>query len=99
DAVAATDPAFASAPGYVPSGGAFLPPGLALSFFFIWVFGGFSSPASLVRVMATESTLVLRKSIVLLACYNMLIYLPLIAICIAGRALIPHLDKPDEIIP
>jgi sodium/pantothenate symporter len=99
NAVAATDSAFAFGPGYSVEGRAFLPPGLAVSFFFVWVFAGFATPASIVRVMATDSTEVLRKSIVLLTVYNFLIYLPLIAICIAGRALIPHLDKPDEIIP
>lgn len=98
-AVAETGPAFASGPGYEPGGRAFLTPGIAVSFFFIWVFAAFASPASVVRVMASESTQVLRRSIFLLACYNSLIYLPLIAICIAGRALLPDLEKPDEIIP
>jgi SSS family solute:Na+ symporter/sodium/pantothenate symporter len=98
-AVAVTDDAFAFGPGYTRQGRAFLPPGLAVSFFFIWVFAGFATPASIVRVMATESTDVVRKSILLLTVYNALIYLPLIAICIAGRALIPNLDAPDEIIP
>lgn len=99
EAVAVTDSAFASGPGYGGNGRAFLPPGLAVSFFCVWVFAGIGSPASMVRVMATDRTDVLRKSIVLLAVYNCLIYLPLIAICVAGRAMIPHLDKPDEIMP
>lgn len=80
-------------------GRAFLTPGLACSFFFIWVFSGMASPASVVRVMATESTQVLRRSILLLSLYNCMIYIPLILICVAGRALIPQLDTPDEIIP
>jgi SSS family solute:Na+ symporter/sodium/pantothenate symporter len=58
-----------------------------------------ASPASVVRVMATESTQVLRRSIILLSLYNCLIYIPLILICIAGRSLIPQMDAPDEIIP
>ena len=99
EAVAVTDSTFASGPGYGGNGRAFLPPGLAASFFCVWVFAGLGSPASMVRVMATDRTDVLRKSIVLLAVYNCLIYLPLIAICVAGRAMIPHLDKPDEIMP
>ena len=98
-AVEHTSPAFAAAPGYDPSGRAFLTPGLAVSFFVVWAYAGFASPASIVRVMASESTAVIRRSIVLLSCYNALIYIPLIAICIAGRALLPDLDKPDEIIP
>jgi SSS family solute:Na+ symporter/sodium/pantothenate symporter len=99
EAVAVTDSRFAFAPGYDTSAQAFLPVGLAVSFFCVWVFSGIGSPASLVRVMASDNTNVLRKSIVLLAVYNCLIYLPLVAICVAGRALIPHLDKPDEIMP
>jgi SSS family solute:Na+ symporter/sodium/pantothenate symporter len=98
-AVAAKGPEFAFGPGYGTSGHDFLTPGLAVSFFFIWCFAGFSSPASVTRVMASESTDVIRKSIILLASYNFLIYIPLIAICIAGRALLPDLAKPDEVIP
>ena len=102
-----TSPAFASGPGYTrpdepggpPSVRQFLTPGLAVSFFFVWVFAGVGSPAGMVRVMASQGTEVLRKSIFLLSIYNCMIYVPLIAICIAGRALIPSLDKPDEIIP
>ncbi|HVX59271.1 MAG TPA: sodium:solute symporter [Pirellulales bacterium] len=76
-----------------------LPLGIAVSFFFQWVFAGLSSPAGLVRIMASKSTPTIRRSIVLLACYNMCIYLPLIAICICGRTLIPDLHHSDEIIP
>lgn len=98
-AVEQTGPTFAFGPGYDQSGRAFLSPGLALSFFFVWVYAGFASPASMVRVMASESSEVIRRSVLLLSCYNCLIYVPLILICIAGRVLIPDLDKPDEIIP
>src|SRR5262249_38964162 len=31
--------------------------------------------------------------------YNLLIYIPLIVICISGRALMPHVEHQDEIIP
>ncbi|HEV7223666.1 MAG TPA: hypothetical protein VGN42_13245, partial [Pirellulales bacterium] len=75
------------------------PLGIAVSFFFQWVFAGLSSPAGLVRIMASKSTPTIRRSIVLLAVYNMCIYLPLIAICICGRTLIPDLRHSDEIIP
>ncbi|MEZ6069841.1 MAG: hypothetical protein R3C10_06075 [Pirellulales bacterium] len=77
----------------------FLPVSLAFSFFFTWVYGGMGSPAGMVRLMACNSTGTLRRSIVLLAAYNMLIYIPLIMICIAGRALMPNVQHPDEIIP
>ncbi|HEY3963551.1 MAG TPA: sodium:solute symporter [Planctomycetaceae bacterium] len=78
----------------------FMPLGLAVSFFFVWVYSGFGSPAGMVRIMAGKSTGVIRRSIYLLSGYNLLIYIPLIIICICGRAMIPGLgDKTDEIIP
>lgn len=79
---------------------AFMPLGLAFSYFFVWVYSGLGSPAGLVRIMAGKSTGVIRRSIYLLSAYNLFIYIPLIMICICGRALIPELpDKTDEIIP
>ena len=101
EAVVHTDTSYAFAPGYDPQekGRAFLPIGLALSFFFIWPFAGAGSPASMVRVMAGQSTEVLRRSMVVLCLYNLLIYIPLVMICIAGRALLPDVSKTDEIVP
>jgi len=95
DAVAATAPEFAFGPGL----GAFLPLGTAFSFFFVWPIGGIGTPASMVRVMACKDNDTMRRSIVLLGFYNVLIYIPLIIICICGRALMPSLEHPDEIIP
>ena len=79
----------------------FLPLSLAISFFVVWVWSGVGSPAGLVRVMASQNTQVIRKSIYLLSVYNLGIYLPLIVICISGRALIPNLptSSSDEIVP
>ena len=77
----------------------FLPLGLAFSFFVVWIWGGMSSPASVVRVMASKSTATLRRSIIVLAFYNLMIYLPLIAICICARSLMPNLAKSDEVVP
>jgi len=78
----------------------FLPLTLAMSFFCVWVWSGVGSPASLVRLMASQNTEVIRRSIYLLSVYNLGIYLPLIVICICGRALIPELPgQTDEIIP
>jgi SSS family solute:Na+ symporter/sodium/pantothenate symporter len=69
--------------------------------FFVWVFAGFASPASMVRVMAAQNTEVMRKSIVLLSCYNCLIYIPLIMTCIAARSILPPEvgADPDQAIP
>ena len=99
NAIAATSPEFALAPGYSTAGREFLTPGLMLSMFFVWVFAGFASPASMVRVMAAQNSEVMRKSIVLLSCYNCLIYIPLIMICIAARTILPPLEQSDEVIP
>ena len=102
-AVEKTGPGFAFGPGYDPEneGRQYLPLGLAFSFFWVWVYSGLASPAGMVRVMAGKSTEVIRKSIFLLSGYNALIYIPLVMICICGRALIPDLPpgQTDEIIP
>lgn len=77
----------------------FLPLTMAISFFCFWPYAGMASPASVVRIMACKDTAVLRQSIFLLAIYNMCIYLPLIAICMCAKALLPALETPDEVIP
>jgi SSS family solute:Na+ symporter/sodium/pantothenate symporter len=97
-AVANTGPSYAFGPGFNKEGREFLTSGLAMSMFFLWVYAGFASPASMIRVMAAQNTEVMRKSIFVLSCYNCLIYVPLAMIAICGRALFPN-EKPDEIIP
>jgi SSS family solute:Na+ symporter/sodium/pantothenate symporter len=101
EAIRQTGPGFAAGPGYSPGGGEFLPLGLAVSMFFVWIFGGIASPASMVRVMACKDTATLRRSIVVLGGYNLLIYLPLVAICVSARVLIPNLPPShcDEVVP
>jgi SSS family solute:Na+ symporter/sodium/pantothenate symporter len=76
-----------------------LPPSLAASFFFVWVFGGLGSPATQVRLMACKDTATIRRSVFLLAAYNYMIYLPLLIIAVAARAVMPDLATPDEAIP
>lgn len=98
-AIANTDASYASVPGFGDGERAFLPLGLAISFFFIWPFAGAGSPASMVRVMAAQSTPVLRRSMIVLCIYNLLIYIPLVVICIAGRGLLPDVVNTDEIVP
>jgi sodium/pantothenate symporter len=100
DAVAATGPDFAFGPGLAKAGKPpFLLLGTAISFFFVWPIGGIGTPAGMVRVMACKDNATLRRSIVLLSFYNMLIYLPLVVICVCGRALLPHVVPEDEVIP
>ena len=98
-AIENTSPDFAFGPGYALDGRAFLPMGLAISFFLLWTCGGVGSPASMVRVMASKDTATIRRSILVLALYNMAIYLPLVAICVAARAVMPNLAVSDEVIP
>jgi SSS family solute:Na+ symporter/sodium/pantothenate symporter len=90
---------YAAGPGLRSNGELFLPLTMAFSFFCFWPYAGMASPASVVRIMACKDTRVLRQSIFLLAAYNMCIYLPLIMICIAAKAMMPDLAKPDEVIP
>jgi SSS family solute:Na+ symporter/sodium/pantothenate symporter len=95
-----TSPAFAFGPGYAADGRHFLTGPLALSFFFLWTFGGLGSPPGMVRIMACKDSRTIRRSIIVLSVYNAFIYIPLIMICICGRALIGDLQKQtDEIIP
>lgn len=99
-AIEHTSADFAFGPGYAPDGRAFLPVSLALSFFVVWTCSGMGSPASMVRVMASKDTATIRRSILVLALYNMAIYLPLVAICVSARAIMPDLDKlSDEVVP
>jgi SSS family solute:Na+ symporter/sodium/pantothenate symporter len=100
-AVAKTSIAYAGGPGYSPDGRQFLPLSLAASMFFHWVFTGVGSAPSIVRLMASHDTATLRRSICVLSIYNMCIYLPIIAIAISARAILPDLpqDHSDEAIP
>ena len=92
----------ATGPGFPKGGRDFLPISLAISFFLFWPAAGFSSPASVTRIMACKDTATLRKSILLLCFYNLGIYLPLICICMCARAMpgdMSDLAKTDEVIP
>jgi SSS family solute:Na+ symporter/sodium/pantothenate symporter len=94
---------YATGPGYAPTPAAppFMPVSLAISFFLLWVLAGVGHPAGTVRLMASKDTATLRRSIVLLALYNMLIYVPLAIVCICARSVLPDLpkDMADQVIP
>jgi sodium/pantothenate symporter len=98
-AVQTTSADFALGPGHAADGRAFLSPGLALSFFLVWVFGGMGVPATLVRLMACKDTQTIRRSVFLLSAYNIMIYVPLLCICVAARAVMPDLPVSDEVLP
>jgi sodium/pantothenate symporter len=98
-AIEHTSSRFAWGPGFSADGRSFHTLGLAVSYFFVFIFSGMGSPAGMVRVMATKDTRTLRRSILLLSVYNLGIYLPLVVICVAARAILPRLAVPDEVIP
>ncbi|NNE91118.1 MAG: hypothetical protein HKN23_05680, partial [Verrucomicrobiales bacterium] len=81
-----------------PSG--FLPVVLALSFFVFWNFSGAGQPSYMVRQMAYKSTVVLRRSIMMVAVYFTLIYFPLVLIFTSARVLIPGMEyAADRAMP
>jgi SSS family solute:Na+ symporter/sodium/pantothenate symporter len=98
-AVEHTGAAIAWGPGYSTDGRSFHTLGLAFSYWFVFIFSGLGSPASAVRVMATRSAATIRRAVVMLAVYNLGIYLPLVVIGIAARSVLPRLSAPDEVIP
>jgi SSS family solute:Na+ symporter/sodium/pantothenate symporter len=94
--IEAAGPGFAFAPG---ANREFLPLTLAFSFFVMWPIAGLGQPATLVRLMAFRNMQTLRYAIFLLAIYNTLIYLPLVFTFICARAILPGLERPDEVMP
>jgi sodium/pantothenate symporter len=94
--VSQAGPGFAAPPGADRN---FLPPSLAFSFFCMWSIAGMGQPATLVRLMAFRDTRTLRHAMLLLAVYNTLIYLPLVFIFVCARAILPGLEKSDEVMP
>ncbi|GAC1465270.1 MAG: sodium/pantothenate symporter [Isosphaeraceae bacterium] len=94
--IAQTDAGFAFGPGAIR---AFHPIGLAVSFFFMWAITGMGQPSTMVRLMAFRDSRTLRYSIIYLTIYNFLIYVPLIMIFIAARAILPNMSRTDEIMP
>jgi SSS family solute:Na+ symporter/sodium/pantothenate symporter len=95
DAVAVTGPEFATAPGYAADGRQFLPLTLAFSFFVIWPFTSFTTPAAIVRVMAARC---IHPSQVGRSAERLqhTDYPPLIAICICAGVM-PDRELPTAI--
>jgi sodium/pantothenate symporter len=81
----------------------FHPLPLAISFFFMWAISGAGQPSTLVRLMAFRDTRTLRYSILYLALYNAVVYIPLILIFVCARSILPDLAmRPggsDEVMP
>ena len=92
---------YVTGPGPSPSSDAgFLPLSLVISFFFMWAISGSGQPASMVRLMAFNNTVTLRRSIFTVAIYYSLIYFPLVIIFCCARVLMPGMDaESDRIMP
>lgn len=92
---------YLSAPGpHATKPEGFLPVILALSFFGFWTFSGAGQPSYMVRQMAFRDTIVLRRSILFVAVFFTLIYLPLIFIFTSARILLPGMEgEADRIMP
>jgi sodium/pantothenate symporter len=78
----------------------FLPISLAVSFFFMWAFSGAGQPSGMVRLMAFNNSLTLRRAIFTVSIYFTLIYFPLVIIFCCARVLLPGWEtEADRIMP
>lgn len=78
----------------------FLPVGVAVSFFFFWTFSGAGQPSNMVRLMAFNSSLTLRRAMMTVAIYFSLIYFPLVIIFCCARVILPGMEiESDRIMP
>jgi SSS family solute:Na+ symporter/sodium/pantothenate symporter len=93
----AVDPNLVTGPG--PRD--FLPPGLAVSFFFLWTIGSMGQPVGMVRLMACRDTPTLRRALFMIGVFYALIYLPLVITFVCARALYPteFVNEPDTVMP
>ncbi len=91
----AQDPALLTPQG--PEG--YLPLAAALSFFVIWPFGAAGQPSLLSRFLASEGGDSLRRAMLLVGVYILLLYPAIILIGVAGRALNPELEAADHAMP
>lgn len=73
---------------------------LALSFFAFWNFSGAGQPSYMVRQMAFQNTVTLRRSMVMVALYFGMIYFPLVLIFTSARVILPGMEIfPDRVMP
>ena len=87
---------FAFGPG---AGRSFHSLGLAFSYFVMWAITGAGQPSTMVRLMAFRDTKTLRYSIIYVAIYNAIIYIPLVFIFVAARSILPPLESSDDAMP
>ena len=73
---------------------------LAISYFAFWNFGGAGQPSQQVRQMAYDTTVTLRRSIILVMVFFSLIYFPLVIIFTTARVMLPGMEiHADRIMP
>jgi Na+/proline symporter len=90
-----------------PGPGAFLPFGLALSYFLMWSVMGPGQPSGMVRLMSFKDSVSLRRATILISIYYTIIYLCLVVIFVCARAIFPNeyvegtgtRGQPDSIMP
>ena len=83
-------------PGLTNTGQPFHTLGMILSFFVIWAITGMAQPSTMVRLMAFQESKTLNRAILTVTLYFALIYLPLIAIVMAARTILPILTPEDS---
>ena len=93
------DPGLVHVPGPEVDGGAFLPLGLAISFFSIWTVAGMSQPSSMVRLIAFRDSRTLARALLLVCIYFSLVYIPLVVIFTISRTILPPLEMSDQVMP
>ncbi len=82
-------------PGRTNTGRPFHTLGMVISFFVFWAITGMAQPSTMVRLMAFKESKTLNRAILTVTIYFALIYLPLIAIVMAARSVLPILT-PEE---
>lgn len=86
---------------YLPGPGGFLPLSLAASFFLYWPLVGAGQPSGMVRLMSFKDTASLRKALIVVTGYYVLVYVPLILIFTCARSIFPteYVGDSDRIMP
>jgi len=85
----------------------YLPLALALSFFCMWGLMSPGQPSGMVRLMSFKDTSSLKKAMLLISCYYILVYLSLLIIFVCARSIFPTSflgeegseGQPDRIMP
>ena len=83
-------------PSHTNTGTPFHTLGMILSFFTMWAITGMAQPSTMVRLMAFDESKTLNRAIITVTIYFALIYLPLIAIVMAARSVLPILTPEDS---